>query len=89
MLFLTNLNAADCFQTTTNGRLIYFLLIHANCKKTSVQYENSVFEIRAVRENKCLIARCPFTFICVFSFVSEPTPSSRRMCKVFVPVYRK
>ena len=36
--------------------------------RTSGQFENSVFEIHAIRENTRLIARCPLTFtsfVCV------------------------
>ena len=43
MRFLTNLNAVDCYQTTTNEQLIYF---STNSYKSSGQFENSVFEIR-------------------------------------------
>ena len=57
VLKITNLNAVDCCQNTTNEKQIYFPT--NSCK---LQFENSGFEICAIRENARLIARCPYLF---------------------------
>ena len=56
---LTNLNVVDCCQTITNDKWIYVTINSCKLQKTSGQFEISVFEIHAVRENTRLIARCP------------------------------
>ena len=52
----TNLKAVACCQASTNGKLIY---CRSNSCKLQKLLGNSVFEIRAIRENTRLIASCP------------------------------
>ena len=58
----SDLKLTESCQTTTNEKLIMFSCKFMQTAKPSVKFENSFFEIRAVKENSHLIARCPFTF---------------------------
>ena len=44
--------------------------------KSSGQFENSVFEIHAIKENGCIIARCPFKTLACTIHKAEEVPTN-------------